>query len=386
MVMQHFLQSWILHVGNFLAQYHFYVVAYVLSSFLAYYVGVEYVGYIFIASSIVSALVLYAAPPIFRAFGIRNVLILLTLAEITVLLGLAITSNWIAAAILVAIQGTLTFAIFIGIDLLVEASVTTERVTGRVRTAFLILSNLAVLLGALSLTFVVEGDQYWRAFVTAAIVLIPFLILTLWFLPKVSLPTRESPEESALSQFRTNRSLRAITLAHFLLQIFFAWMAIYSPILLFSYEGFTWAEIGTILAFAMLPYIILEYPLGVIADTWLGEKELLIAGFIIIALSLFLVPLAAGASYAVWVALLVFSRVGAAAVEAMTEVHFFRHVSERDTATIAAFRTLRPLGNIVGPLIASLTLLVLPLHATFFVFGLVMLLGIPVSRALIDSK
>ena len=163
-------------------------------------------------------------------------------------------------------------------------------------------------------------------------------------------------------------------------------MAIYSPILLFSYEGFTWAEIGTILALAMLPYIILEYPLGVIADTWLGEKELLIVGFIIIALSLFLVPLAAGASYAVWVALLVFSRVGAAAVEAMTEVHFFRHVSERDTATITAFRTLRPLGNIVGPLIASLTLLVLPLHATFFVFGLVMLLGIPVSRVLIDSK
>lgn len=384
--MQQILKAGLLHTANFLAQYHYYVVAYVLSSFLAYYVGVEYVGYVFIASSVVSALVLYAAPPIFRAFGTRNVLTLLTLLEIAVLLGLAVTTNWIAAAVLVAIQGTLTFAIFIGIDLLVEASVSTEQVTGRVRTAFLILSNLAVLLGALSLTFVVEGDQYWRAFVTAAIVLIPFLMCSLWLLPKVSLPSKEEPEESALQQFRTNRSLRAITVAHFLLQIFFAWMAIYSPILLFSYEGFSWAEIGTILAIAMLPYIILEYPLGVIADTWLGEKEILIAGFIIIALSLFMVPLAAGASYWVWVALLVFSRVGAAAVEAMTEVHFFRHVSERDAATITAFRTLRPLGNIVGPLIASLTLLLLPLHATFVVFGIVMLLGIPVSRALIDSK
>ncbi len=376
----------ILHVGNFLAQYHFYVVAYVTSSFLAYYVGVEYVGYVFMASSVMSALVLYAAPPIFRSFGTRNVLTLLVIAEIATLLGLAVTANWIAAAVLVAIQGTLTFAIFIGIDLLIEASVKTEQVTGRVRTLFLIISNLAVLLGALSLTFVVDGDQYYRAFVTSAIVLLPFLAFSLWLFPRVSLPAPTSEDGSVMAQFRANKSLRAITLAHFLLQIFFAWMAIYSPILLFSYEGFSWAEIGTLLAIAMLPYIIFEYPFGVIADTWLGEKEILIAGFIVIALSMFMVPLFAGASYWWWAGLFVLSRIGAAAVEAMTEVHFFRHVSERDAATITAFRTLRPLGNIIGPLIASLTLMLLPLHATFFIFGLVMLVGIPVSLALVDSK
>jgi len=384
--MSRFLNASILHVGNFLAQYHFYVFAYVTSSFLAYYVGVQYVGYVFMASSAVSALVLYAAPPIFRAFGTRNVLVVLTLLEITILLGLAITTNWIAAAVLVALQGTVAFSIFIGIDLLIEASIRTERVTGRVRTAFLIVSNLAVLLGALSLTFVVEGDQYWRAFVTSALVLLPFLAFALWLFPRVSLPQIESEDGSVLTQLKNNKSLRAITLAHFLLQVFFAWMAIYSPILLFSYEGFSWAEIGTILAIAMLPYIILEYPLGVIADRWLGEKEILIGGFAIIALSMLAVPFIAGASYWVWVSLLVVSRIGAAAVEAMTEVHFFRHVSERDAATITVFRTLRPLGNIVGPLIASLALVILPLHATFALFGVIMLLGIPVARMMIDSK
>ncbi|MCL9972345.1 MAG: MFS transporter [Candidatus Pacebacteria bacterium] len=384
--MSRFLNASILHVGNFLAQYHYYVFAYIVSSFLAYYVGVQYVGYIFMASSAVSALVLYAAPPIFRAFGTRNVLVVLTLLEITILLGLAITTNWIAAAVLVALQGTVAFSIFIGIDLLIEASIRTERVTGRVRTAFLIVSNLAVLLGALSLTFVVEGDQYWRAFVTSAIVLLPFLAFALWLFPRVSLPQVVTEDGSVLTQLKNNKSLRAIVLAHFLLQVFFAWMAIYSPILLFSYEGFSWAEIGTILAIAMLPYIVLEYPLGVIADRWLGEKEILIGGFVIIALSMLAIPLIAGASYWVWVSLLVISRIGAAAVEAMTEVHFFRHVSERDAATITVFRTLRPLGNIAGPLVASLALLVLPLHATFALFGVIMLLGIPVARMMIDSK
>ncbi len=380
------MRQFILHIGNFLAQYHYYVVAYVLSSFLAYYVGVGTVGYVFMAASALSALVLYAAPPIFRAFGTKNVLVLIVLAEVATLLGLAVASHWVTAAVLVAVQSTLTFALFIGIDLLIEASVRTEKVTGRVRTLFLILSNLAVLLGALSLTFVVEGDQYYRAFVTSALVLLPFLAFTLWLFPRVSLPPHTGADGSVVAQLRNNKSLRAITLAHFLLQVFFAWMSIYSPILLFSYEGFSWAEIGTLLALAMLPYIVFEYPFGFIADRWLGEKEILIAGFVVIALSMFLVPLFAGASYWWWAGLFILSRVGAAGVEAMTEVHFFRHVSERDAATITAFRTLKPLGNIAGPLIASLTLLVLPLHATFFVFGLVMLLGIPVSLALVDSK
>ncbi len=384
--MVHFLELSVLRIGNFIAQYHFYLVTFVLSSFVTQYVGVENVGFVFIVSSILVALILYAAPPIFRSFGTRNVLVLLALAEMAILLGLAISNAVVPVVVLVTIQSALAYALFIGIDLLIEASTAAESVTGSTRTTYLTITNLAVLLGSLSLSFIVVGDQYWRVFVASALTLIPFLVCALWLFPRVSFPQGQATDGSMLDEFRANASLRRITLAHFFLQVCFSWFSIYVPILLFTYLGFSWQEIGLMLALAMLPYIVLEYPLGFVADTWLGEKEFLTAGFVILAAALFAFPFFQGLSFWWWAGLMIFSRVGAAMVEAMTEVHFFRHVSERSTASITAFRALRPLGSVAGPLVASVALLVLPLPSAFAVFGAVMLLGIPVSLSIVDTK
>ena len=93
-----------------------------------------------------------------------------------------------------------------------------------------------------------------------------------------------------------------------------------------------------------------------------------------------------GASFWWWVAVMVLSRVGAAMVESMTEVHFFRHVTEKDTSVITAFRALRPLGSVAGPLLASVALIYLTLPTTFIVFAVVMLLVVPLSLSIVDSK
>lgn len=381
-----FFKKFELHIGNFFAQYHFFIVTFVTSSFLAQFVGVQYVGYVFVGSSILVTLVLYAAPPIFRSFGTRNVLTFLAFCEITALLGLAISTNWIAAIILVTIQSALSYAIFIGIDLLIEAVTVQESATGTTRTSYLIMTNAAVLLASLSLSFVVVGDQYWRAFVTSGIVLIPFIMLALWTFPKVSFPAKAEQDGSALATFMASPSLRRITLAHLFLQTCFSWFSIYIPILLFSYELFSWSEIGIIMAIGMLPYLVLEYPLGYVADKWLGEKEILTTGFVILAIALFGMWLLHDASFWWWVGVMVLSRIGAAMVESMTEVHFFRHVTERDTSVITAFRALRPFGSVIGPLIASVALMYLTLPATFVVFAAVILLGIPVALSIVDTK
>lgn len=385
--MVQFLRLAVLRIGNFIAQYHSAIIAYIVSSFLAQYVGVGNVGYVFVVSSVITMLVLYAAPAIFRSFGTRNVITVLTVTEIAILLGMAMTVSLVPAIILATLQSIVASAIFVGIDLLIEAETKTESVTGWQRTSYLTVTNAAFLLGALSISLVVVGDQYWRAFVTSALVLLPFLGLSVWFLPRVSFAeVVPSIRGSVVEALRTDRSLRSIVLAHLMLQIFFSWAGIYIPILLFAYEGFTWAEIGVITAIAMLPYIALEFPFGVIADTWLGEKEILAVGFGIIAVSLFGMFLLVGASFWWWVGVMVLSRVGGAAVESMTEVHFFRRVSERDTGTITFFRALKPLGSVAGPLLASVALMTLSLPASFVVFGAFMILGIPVALSIVDTK
>jgi MFS family permease len=379
-------RRFMLHVGNFIVQYHFYIVAYVTSAFLAKFIGVQYVGYAFVASSVLVALLLYAAPPIYRAFGTRNVMTVVGVAEVLALLGLSLASEPWTAVILVTLQSALAYMLFIGMDLLIEASIVRESVTGSTRTAHLTFINTAVFVASLTISALLTGDQYQAAFVTSAIVLIVFLVYAFTWFPSVSFAERAEPEGSVLTKFKTDPSVRKITLAHLLLQVFFSWMSVYIPILLFLFEGFTWGQIGLILAIAMLPYIFLEYPLGYIADKWLGEKEILIVGYVIIAGALFAIPFLPMQAFWWWAGVMFVSRIGAAMVESMTEVHFFRHVSEKDTSVITTFRELRPLGSIIGPLVASLTLLFLPLPHAFALFGAVMLLGIPVSLSLVDTK
>lgn len=376
----------VLRVGNFIAQYHFYIAVFVTSTYLAKFIGVQYVGYAFVVSSVLVALLLYAAPPIYRSFGTKNVMTVVGVVEVLTLLGLALANDPWTAVILVTVQSALAYMLFIGIDLLIEASMATETATGSTRTSYLVLTNTAVFLASLTISLLITGDQYQAVFIASAIVLIVFLVYAFIFFPAISFAANAPVEGSVLTRFHADPSIRKITLAHLLLQIFFSWMSIYMPILLFLYEGFTWGEIGIILALAMLPYIILEYPLGFIADKWLGEKEILTVGYIIIALALFAIPFLPMQAFWWWVGVMVFSRVGAAMVESMTEVHFFRHVSERDTSVITTFRELRPLGSIIGPVIASVSLMVLSLPVSFAVFGAVMLLGIPLSLSLVDTK
>ncbi len=384
--MKGWAQKAVLWVGNFVAQYHFYLVVLVTSSFLVPYVGEASVGYVFVGSSIVVALMLYAAPALFRSFGTRNVLGVLAFLEIGTLLALTLASNTIAIVLLITAQSVLAYAIFIGIDLLIEAVTASEAGTGNARGLFLTANNAAVLLASLSLSVLVGMDEYYRVFVAATIVMLPFLALSSLAMPTISHPGHRESTRTLESQFATNPSLRRITLAHLLLQIFFAWLSIYTPILLHFSEGFPWSEVGIILALAMIPYLVLELPLGVIADRWLGEKEILITGFCIIVISLVSFSLLHGAGFVLWSAFMIFSRIGAAMVESMTEVHFFRHVDQNDSDIITTFRVLRPAGTIIGALAASLALLVVPLSTAFALFAVVMILGVPLSLSITDSK
>jgi MFS family permease len=377
-----------LGLANFLAQYHHYLVAFILSAYLASFVGEAYVGYAVAGGSLIAVLALLTAPAIFSQYGTKNVLVVLALLQIAALLGLSLADNAIAAIILFALQSVLAFAMFIGIDLLVESQTVRENETGNARGVILTITNFAVIAGTLSLSYLATQYDYSKTFIAAALVLIPFVYLAIQKLPNLSHaapPSRVLPT-ALITEIMRSPNLRAAVGAHFLLQLFFSWMIVYSPILLHDYVRFGWDDIGLLFTFAMIPYIVLNYPLGYIADKWLGEKEILIAGFIVIAITTIMMSFIDGVSFAAWATVLIMSRIGAAMVETMTETHFFKHVSEKNPAAISTFRMLRPISGIIGPLVAVVALSTLTLPASFAVFGIIMLLGIPVSLAMKDSK
>jgi MFS family permease len=168
-------------------------------------------------------------------------------------------------------------------------------------------------------------------------------------------------------------TLRPLILANFILQFFYVWMIIYTPIYLSVILGFSWETIGTIFSVMLTAFVILDYPLGRLAD-WLGsEKELAAIGFLIMAVSVFAlayVPLPSPLKIG---AFLFLSRIGAATVEAMTEIHFFKIIT--DTRMLSVFRNLRPLAYIIAPLLGVLCVTYLPFKAIFVSLGGLLIAG-----------
>src|SRR3989338_11699608 len=125
----------------------------------------------------------------------------------------------------------------------------------------------------------------------------------------------------------------------------------------------------------LLPYLLLEYPLGRLADGKVGEKELLGCGFVLMAITVGIIPLIHTGSLIIWTIILFGTRVGAAMIESMSATYFYKKVEARDLNLIALFRDMRPLGYIVGPILAGVVVAKFSMASLFLILGGVMLFG-----------
>jgi MFS family permease len=164
-------------------------------------------------------------------------------------------------------------------------------------------------------------------------------------------------------------------------------MVIYAPLYLYNIIGLSWSEIGIIFTIMLTPFVILEYPLGVIADKYLGEKEILMLGFGIAGTATIVfgtlgesVPLAA------WGFVLFLTRVGASMIESMTEIYFFKKITDRNTNIISVFRNTIPVAYTIAPIIASVLLFRLPYQALFVILGFICWMGIFLSLRIHDTR
>ena len=159
-------------------------------------------------------------------------------------------------------------------------------------------------------------------------------------------------------------------------------MTIYTPIYLHETIGFDWKILGVIFSIMLLPYVLFEMPLGKITDKFGGEKEILIVGLVIMAVSVIIMPLITVASIPLWIGVLFLSRIGASFVESMSEIYFFRKISPTNTNAIELFRDSDPLAYIIAPLSASIILIFVSIDQLYFVLGAVMLVAIIIGLRL----
>jgi MFS family permease len=131
---------------------------------------------------------------------------------------------------------------------------------------------------------------------------------------------------------------------------------------------------------------LLEGFLGYIADKYIGEKEILVTGFIILAGSTALMSFVDSNSFWIWALVLFMTRVGASMIEIMTETYFFKKITSTDVSIIGAFRMTRPFIYTLSPLLGSLLLFVIDSKYLFLLLGIFMLYGIRHALILHDTR
>lgn len=361
-----------LTISNFFSATQFFIVLTVLASYLATVIPVSTVGFVIAFGAFLTLLVFPFVPELVRRVGLRPLLIGASVVSSMALLLMAFMPSALTAIFLTSIYCMVQPVIAYFYDLLLEATIRTEDETGRIRTIFLTVSNFALVLAPLAIGLLLDGtNAYWLVLVVASSLFIPFL----FFISSVTLPEGEPPHFSHIVEvcrclFR-DPDLFAVSVAMITLQFFYHLAPFFVPLYLHGVLGIPWSELGWIFAVMLLPFLLLEYPAGWLADRVWGDQEIMAMGFLILgtgfaslAFVSVLTPLIS------IVILLVVTRVGAALAEATVETHFFRRVSEKDANSVGVFRMMRPVGALTAPLVGSLFLFTSSYAMLFFVTGI----------------
>lgn len=344
--------------------------AYLQSSFLRQHLSLALVSAFFVGANAITALMIALFPKLIHKLGNYFSAKLLIIVYAASLIGLATSNDATSATFTLLLFIITSNLLWINIDILLE-SVSADNKTGRIRTVYLTIMNLGWIVAPTASAFLVELGNYPFAFLAAAVVTLPLFLIIVSQRHNLK-DSSKYHKESILKSLRKmwqSRNLRGIFMSAIALNLFFSSAVIYIPIYLHQNLGIGWEQLGWIFSFMLLPFIIFEIPAGIIADKYLGEKEMLFLGLLIILLSLVLFATIKSSTPWIWAFTLFFSRVGAALVEAMRDSYFFKNVSVKDVGFINIFRITGPIGYIVGASIASLALLLMPVNSIFLIFA-----------------
>src|SRR3989344_5062798 len=378
--------AFVIYVLGFLFALHATLPIYINSSFLSSISIEKFVGIIYSVGSIATILCFFAVPSILRKFGGQRTAIAFILLEFLSMAALAFLKSpalliffFIASLVAIAIIGFI-------IDLFLE-NVSSDSKTGKIRGIFLTSVNIAWIVSPLITSFILTNGDYWKIYMAAAALLLP-----VFFLVKRNLNSFKDqnydkiPLFVAIKEIWKGKDIRNIFMISFLMQFFFAWMVIYTPLYLHNQIGFDWGQIGVLFSVMLLPYVLTELPLGKIADDILGEKEIMSIGFIIMAISTGIISFISNGNFFLWMAILFITRIGASMVEIMSETYFFKKTNVSQMQVVSMFRTTKPLAYIIAPITATILFSFIEFKFIFIVLGFLMFYGLRFSLALKDTR
>lgn len=369
--------------------FHSTITVYINSSYLNQFISEAAVGTIYLTGSAVGLVLFLLISRVLHRVGNFKLTISLLVFDFFAVLAMGFVNTAELIIPLFLIHFVSLPIIFFNFDVFLESEISNrESTTGSKRGLLLTLGSLVAIISTIVMGISIpESGDFTPVYILSALSVIPVIIL-MWINLKdfTDPPYQDLDILAAMRSFWERKNIRLVFLATFFLQLFFTFTVIYYPIYLTRDIGLSWEDFGIMMAIAVLAYLIFEYPIGIIADKYIGEKEMMATGFMMIALTVASTSFITSSSLVLWSTLMFVTRIGASLVETTTESYFFKKTRSSDAQIISFFRASRPLAYIVTALFGSLLLIFIPFNLLFITAALAMIPGMFFALNLEDTK
>ena len=365
---------------------------YVMSTYLKLASGLENVGFFYFFSYFLVFLIFLNLHKIIKKIGEADIFHLaLTVKIISVcFLSVSSPSFWgVFWVIIYIISGNVEW---VSMDIILE-SYSSDHMSGRIRGKYLTIMNAGILLGPFLSTFILDNYDFNGLFLALLFLNVVISAVAITGIKKIGEKQKKSKYRfgknasvfSVARKFLTRKNVRRVYHISFMLEFFYALTIIFVPLYLYN-VGLTLKEIGFIFTIMLIPFILVQYPIGFLADKKLGEKEMLIAGIFIMAFSGLGIFFFSSREVFLWAIILFLGRLGAAMVEILHDSYFYKRIDSYDVDMINLFRTSKSLAYILSSGIAGFMLLIFPLKSVFILLGAVSFSALWSAFRLEDNK
>lgn len=367
-----------MYVLSFFFSLHIALSAYVNSTFLTGIISEKYVGLLFTMASIITLVLLLKSSKILTYFGNRRLVLWLLLINMLSLVGLVTSRNpYVISASFIGFLTTNTL-VFLCLDIFIEHFGNSDSI-GKTRGTYLTILNLAWVISPLITSILITQEGGYRAIYMISFLATIIMTIGMFFSVK-TFSDKSYKKAPFLETFRDLQKIphmKAVMMINFILQFFYVWMVIYTPIYLNKHMGLGWDELGLIFTVMLIPFIIFGLLVGILIDKFkVHKRTLLYIGFTIISLSTCAITFTTTKSIVLWAAILFLTRTGASIIETTSEIYFFTHANEEDSHLLGFFRDMSPVAYIIAPLIGTVIFFIVPFKFLFLILSVIVLLGL----------
>lgn len=345
------------------------MLTYVMSTYLEKASGTESVGPFYFGAYAVLLVLLLNMHKLAKAWGKTNVFLVAVLANIVSLSFLSVMPMSLAGAGMMVAYMISSGLEWVAMDAILE-DYSVDKESGRIRGKHLTILNAGFLLGPFLSAKILERFDFEGIFVFLLIFNAAMFVYAL-----VRLRGSNGRFESEvrvgeiISKVAKRPDIRRIYYVSFILELFYALMVIYTPLYLLDL-GLDWGRIGIILTIMLVPFVLVQYPAGIMADRKWGERGMLVFSIAVMGMFTCFCYLMRTPDVLAWAAILFGTRVGAALVEVLRDSYFYKRIDGRDVDLINFFRTAMPMAYIVAAVISFAAVSVFSVRSIFFLIAL----------------